>query len=82
MGIYLDNDGAAFGVWQGREFAGAGVANEPGSLVWNELMSRDVDGAKVFYRNAFGLASLSRRQRATAPTRTPSSKWTVVRSPG
>jgi len=60
MGIYLDNDGAAFGVWQGREFAGAGVANEPGSLVWNELMSRDTEGAKVFYRNAFGLASLSK----------------------
>jgi predicted enzyme related to lactoylglutathione lyase len=60
MGIYLDNDGAAFGVWQGRGFGGAGVVNEPGSLVWNELMSRDVDGAVQFYRNAFGLNASSK----------------------
>jgi uncharacterized protein len=60
MGIYLDNDGAAFGVWEGREFAGAGLVNEPGTLVWNELMSRDVEGAKRFYRNAFGLDSMSK----------------------
>ena len=60
MGIYLDNDGAAFGVWQAREFAGAGIVNEPGALVWSELMSRDVDGAKDFYRKAFGLTAESK----------------------
>ncbi len=60
MGIYLDNDGAAFGVWEARGFAGAGVVNEPGALAWNELMSRDVDGAKGFYRNVFGLGAMSK----------------------
>jgi predicted enzyme related to lactoylglutathione lyase len=59
MGMFLDNDGAAFGVWQPHEFIGASFVNEPGTLTWGELMTRDVPGAKGFYRNAFGLDSKS-----------------------
>jgi uncharacterized protein len=55
MAIFLDNDGAALGIWQKLQFMGAGIADQPGALVWNELMSRDTEGAKEFYRNAFGL---------------------------
>jgi uncharacterized protein len=57
MGLFTDASGATFGVWQKGTFAGAGVVNEPGSLIWNELMTRDVDGAKEFYATALGLGA-------------------------
>lgn len=54
MAIAADPAGAVFGIWQGRAHTGAGVANEPGSLCWNENMSRDFEGNKAFYRAVFG----------------------------
>ena len=54
MAIAADPAGAAFGIWQARAHTGAGIANEPGSLCWNENMSRDFDGNKAFYRAVFG----------------------------
>ena len=40
MAIATDPGGAAFGIWQSGLHTGAGRANEPGSLIWNENMSR------------------------------------------
>jgi predicted enzyme related to lactoylglutathione lyase len=54
MAVATDPAGAAFGIWQARAHTGAGVANEPGSLCWNENMSRDFDGNKAFYHAVFG----------------------------
>jgi uncharacterized protein len=54
MAIAADPAGAVFGIWQGRAHTGAGIANEPGSLCWNENMSRDFDGSKAFYHAVFG----------------------------
>jgi predicted enzyme related to lactoylglutathione lyase len=54
MAVAADPAGAAFGIWQARAHTGAGIANEPGSLCWNENMSRDFDGNKAFYRAVFG----------------------------
>lgn len=54
MAIAADTTGAVFGIWQPREFAGAGLVNEPGTLCWNELMTRDIDAAKAFYADVFG----------------------------
>ena len=54
MAVAADPAGAVFGIWQGRAHTGAGVANEPGSLCWNENMSRDFDGNKAFYHAVFG----------------------------
>jgi uncharacterized protein len=54
MAIFADPTGAVFGVWQPGTFAGAGVANEPGAISWNELNTRDLDGAKAFYGAVFG----------------------------
>jgi uncharacterized protein len=54
MAIFSDLAGAAFGVWEPKEFAGAAIVNEPGSLTWNELMTRHPDGAKQFYPAVFG----------------------------
>ena len=54
MAIAADPAGAIFGIWQGRSHTGAGMANEPGSLCWNENMSRDFAGNKAFYQAVFG----------------------------
>lgn len=55
MAIFADPNGAVFGVWQAGQNKGAEVVNEPGSFTWNELLTRDVDKAKRFYTQAFGL---------------------------
>ena len=54
MAVAMDTSGAAFGIWQGRNTTGIGVANEPGALTWNEHMSRDSGAAQAFYRAVFG----------------------------
>jgi hypothetical protein len=54
MAIFADPAGAVFGIWQPGTFPGAGLVNEPGALSWNELNTRDVDGAKAFYGAVFG----------------------------
>ncbi len=54
MAIFGDTGGAAFGVWQPGTFAGAARVNEPGALCWNELGTRDPEGAKAFYGEVFG----------------------------
>jgi uncharacterized protein len=54
MAIAMDTSGAAFGIWQGGNTTGIGVANETGALTWNEQMSRDSGAAQAFYRDVFG----------------------------
>jgi uncharacterized protein len=56
--IFTDPEGAAFCVWQAKEFKGARVVNEPGSLNFNGLNTRDVEGAKSFYGSVFGWETL------------------------
>lgn len=52
--IAMDDVGAPFAVWEAGEQIGAAVVNEPGALVWNELMSGDLVVAKRFYASVFG----------------------------
>jgi len=54
MAVFADSTGAAFSVWQAKTHVGAGLVNEPGALVWNELMTTDVEGSKSFYQAVFG----------------------------
>jgi hypothetical protein len=54
MAIFADPTGAAAAIWQPRSHPGAGVVNEPGALVWNELNTRDIPAAKAFYTDVFG----------------------------
>jgi len=56
MFIATDPTGAAFGVWQSKEFFGAQTVNEPGALCWNELNTRDGAAAAEFYTSALGIA--------------------------
>ena len=53
MAIAFDTTGAAFGLWQGGKTTGIGLANETGSLTWNEHVSWDFDAGRAFYRAVF-----------------------------
>ncbi|MFJ3927742.1 VOC family protein [Streptomyces sp. NPDC090022] len=50
MAVVADPQGAVFGLWQAGEFTGAGIVNEPGAVIWNELSTSDTDAAGGFYR--------------------------------
>jgi hypothetical protein len=52
--VFADPDGAVFEIWEPGGFAGAERVNGPGVLTWNELGTRDVEGAKAFYGAVFG----------------------------
>jgi uncharacterized protein len=59
MAVFTDPEGAAFCVWQAKKLGGARVVNEPGSLAFNGLGTRDVEGAKSFYGSVFGWTTLA-----------------------
>jgi predicted enzyme related to lactoylglutathione lyase len=54
MAVYADPAGAVFAVWEAGTMAGFELRGEPGSLSWNELMTRDPAGSKEFYPAVFG----------------------------
>lgn len=56
MAIFMDDAGAAIAAWQPNQHKGAELVNEPGTLCWNELNSRDVEKSKAFYQQVFGWA--------------------------
>jgi predicted enzyme related to lactoylglutathione lyase len=59
MAVLGDPEGAVFCVWEAREHKGARVVNEHGSLNFNTLNTRDVEGAKAFYGTVFGWKTLA-----------------------
>ena len=54
LAVIQDPVGAAFGVWQPGTNIGASRVNDPGSLTWNELNTRDYATAIPFYTGLFG----------------------------
>ncbi|MFJ5266102.1 VOC family protein [Streptomyces sp. NPDC088387] len=52
--VAADPSGATFQLWQPRTFEGAGLLNAPGTLGWVELLTRDPERARAFYRDVFG----------------------------
>jgi uncharacterized protein len=58
MAVFTDPEGAAFCVWQAKRHKGARIVNEPGSLNFNGLNTRDAQGAKSFYGSVFGWETL------------------------
>lgn len=57
MLVAADPQGAVFGVWEPLDFGGAQIVNEPGALVWNQLLTTDPKAAGSFYEAALGLAA-------------------------
>ena len=54
MLVAMDPAGAAFSAWQAGDHIGSGIVNEPVSLTWNELNTRDPETAERFYGAVFG----------------------------
>ena len=58
MAVLADPAGAAFSVWQAREFRGARIVNERGSVNFNVLSTGDPEAARRFYGAVFGWTTL------------------------
>ena len=58
MAVFADPEGATICVWEPREHRGATVVNEPGSLNFNDLNTRDPEAAKAFYGAVFDWETL------------------------
>ena len=56
--VFSDPEGAVFFVWQPKQHRGAAIVNEPGSLNFNNLNTRDADAAKTFYGAVFGWGTM------------------------
>ncbi|HET8592630.1 MAG TPA: VOC family protein [Solirubrobacterales bacterium] len=54
MAVCRDSGGAAFSIFQPKRHKGAELVNEVGAWTWNNLLTRDLDGAKRFYGAVFG----------------------------
>lgn len=54
MATFADPEGALISVWEARRHRGARAVNEHGAVNFNNLNTRDVEGAKAFYGAVFG----------------------------
>jgi uncharacterized protein len=54
MAMVADPSGAVLGLWQPQDHQGADVFNEPGTVTWNELQTRDIAACLPFYEELFG----------------------------
>jgi uncharacterized protein len=54
MTVISDPTGAVVSGWQPLKHIGAGIVNEPNSVVWNELLTPDPAAAGPFYSEVFG----------------------------
>ena len=53
MAFLQDPGGAVFGLWEPGTHRGADLLLGPGTMAWNELATRDPDGAVDFYGKVF-----------------------------
>lgn len=55
MAAIQDPTGARVNLWQARSHIGSARANEPGTPIWNELVSPDLPTATRFYADVLGV---------------------------
>ena len=80
MAIFADPAGAVIAVWQPRSHKGADLVNEPNSLCWNELQTRDLAKATPLDHASSNSASWSPASRAACNrSNTASSTWVMCR---
>jgi predicted enzyme related to lactoylglutathione lyase len=56
MAFVIDPAGAAVALWQANQHIGATLVNEPGTVIWNELITTD-PGVVAFYTSVLGLTT-------------------------
>jgi uncharacterized protein len=54
MAVVADPQGAVLGLWQAGEAVGAGLVNDVGAMVLNQLNTTDPTAAQAFYGELFG----------------------------
>ena len=54
MAVAQDPTGASFNMWQAKESIGSYLTREPGTLLWNELQTDDLEAAADFYADVLG----------------------------
>lgn len=54
LAFIQDPTGGMLALWQKNQHAGAMVRDEPDTFCWNELATRDIEGARKFYGELFG----------------------------
>jgi predicted enzyme related to lactoylglutathione lyase len=54
MAVIQDPTGAVFAIWQAGTHRGAALVNQPVSLCWNELTTKNTEKAGEFYSGLFG----------------------------
>jgi predicted enzyme related to lactoylglutathione lyase len=54
VAVFSDPSGAVVGAWQGGGHTGFGRYNEPGSVTWDELNTKEFKPAIDFYATVFG----------------------------
>ncbi len=59
MAFVADPTGAVVGLWQANQHIGATLVNEPGAVIWNELITDKPDAALAFYDAVVGLEHAS-----------------------
>jgi len=57
MSFVIDPTGAAIGLWQAKGHIGATLVNEPGTVIWNELLTDNGEAATTFYGEVVGLSA-------------------------
>ncbi|MFL6023004.1 MAG: VOC family protein [Marmoricola sp.] len=62
MAAIQDPTGARVNLWQAGTSVGTERANEPGTPIWNELVTPDIPKALAFYAEVVGLGSQSSEQ--------------------
>jgi predicted enzyme related to lactoylglutathione lyase len=55
MAFIADPTGAVVGLWQANQHIGATLVNEPGALLWNELITDKPESALAFYESVLGV---------------------------
>jgi len=57
LSVVADPTGAVVCLWQANQHVGATLVNEPGTLIWNELLTDDGETAYAFYGKVLGLTA-------------------------
>jgi len=58
MAFVMDPGGAGVALWQANQHIGATLVNEPGTIIWNELITPDPSAAQ-FYEQVLGMTTSS-----------------------
>lgn len=68
VAVVEDPSGAQLALWQAVHHAGAGLIDEPATMCWWELNTRDADEAGVFYSDVIGWRRAEREVESTRYT--------------